>query len=179
MKLKNILFIMCAVLLLAACGSANVEEAQDNDLDNPENVRALVDEYSVGNFKDDHSASISSTELIITNEDETKETYDLPEDEFFVSIAPFVDETHPCDIHSLTGCQGELVDADFDILITNEAGDVVMDETMNSGKNGFIDLWLPRDDDYDVSVKYDGKEVDANISTFDGDNTCITTMQLS
>ncbi len=177
MKFRMIFFMMFVVLLLAACGT-NDNGAQDDELDNPDNVKALVDEYSAGNFTDDHSASISSSELIITNEDDTQETYDLPEDEFFVSIAPFVSETHPCDIHSLTGCQGELVDADFDILIKNKAGDVVVDETMNSGKNGFIDLWLPREEDYDVTVKYDGKEVESNISTFNGDGTCITTMQL-
>lgn len=133
MKIRNIFFMMVAILLLAACGTSD-DGAQNDELDNPDNVKALVDEYSAGNFTDDHSASISSSELIITNEDDSQETYDLPEDEFFVSIAPFVSETHPCEIHSLTGCQGELVDADFDIVIKDEAGNVVVDETMNSGK---------------------------------------------
>ncbi|MBO1912162.1 CueP family metal-binding protein [Microvirga sp. 3-52] len=67
------------------------------------------------------NASITSHELIV--KDHGKETkFDLPSDEFFVSIAPFVETTHPCAIHSLTGCQGELVEKDFDVFIQDEEG---------------------------------------------------------
>src|SRR5690625_15944 len=125
MTYKGILVAFLSIILLVAC--SNKDEMKQVD-----DVKALVDEYSVGNFTDDHTASISSTELIITGDDESEEVFELPEDEFFVSVAPFVNETHPCDIHSLTGCQGELVDADFDIYIENEAGEIIVDETMNS-----------------------------------------------
>lgn len=172
MNYKGLLFALLSIMVLGACSSSS------DSIESAEDVRDLVDEYSAGNFEDDHSASISSTELIITNEDESKDVYDLPEDDFFVSIAPFQNETHPCDIHSLTGCQGELIDADFDMLIENEDGDIVVDETMNAGKNGFVDLWLPRDHTYDVKIEHDGQTVASELSTFDGDNTCITTMQL-
>src|SRR5699024_11690022 len=63
-------------------------------------------------------------------------------DEFFVSIAPFVETTHPCTNHSLTGCQGELVEKEFDVYIEDEEGNVVVDETMTSLKNGFIDFLM-------------------------------------
>lgn len=123
-------------------------------------------------------ASITSHELIVNdNGEETR--YDLPEDEFFVSIAPFVEYTHECAIHSLTGCQGELVEKEFDVLIQDEDGKVVVDETITSLRNGFIDLWLPRDKNYDVKIEYDDKTVESAISTFEGDNTCITTMHLT
>lgn len=170
MNVKTIFLALFSIVLLAACGT-NSEKSED--------VRALVDDYSAGNFTDDQQASITSSELIITNEDESEETYDLPDDEFFISIAPFKNETHPCEIHSLTGCQGELVDADFDMIIKNQAGEIVVDETINSGKNGFVDLWLPRDETYNVEVQYDEQTVESEISTFEGDRTCITTMQLS
>lgn len=170
MNVKAILLALFSIALLAACGTSS-EDADD--------VRALIDDYSAGEFTDDHQASITSSELIITNEDESEETYDLPDDEFFVSIAPFKNETHPCEIHSLTGCQGELVDADFDMLVKNQEGEVIVDETMNSGKNGFVDLWLPRDETYNVEIQYDEQTVKSEISTFEDDYTCITTMQLS
>lgn len=169
MNYKIVLLALFSGVLLAACGTSS---------ENTDDVRTLIDEYSAGNFTDNHNVSESSSDLIITNEDDSQETYDLPEDDFFVSIAPFENQTHACDIHSLTGCQGELVDADFNLLIKNEAGEVVIDETKNSGAIGFIDLWLPRDDTYDVKIEYDGKKVASVISTYDGDNTCITTMQL-
>lgn len=172
MNYKAILFALFSILILGACSSSS------NSIENTDDVRALVDEYSAGNFTDDHTASISSTELIITNNDESQEVYDLPEDEFFVSIAPFETETHECDIHSLTGCQGELNDVDFDVFIENEDGEVIVDETMNAGKNGFVDVWLPRDHTYDVKIEHDGKTVESELSTFADDGTCITTMQL-
>lgn len=159
-------------LLLVACGkdSSHISDVED--------IKERVHEYSVGSFKDDVNASITSHELIVT--DNGKETtFDLPNDEFFVSIAPFVEITHPCAIHSLTGCQGELVEKDFDVYIQDEDGNVVIDETMTSLENGFIDLWLPRDKNFQVKITRDGKTVESNISTFEGDNTCITTMQLT
>lgn len=161
-------------LLLVACSKGSVKENNHNE---SVNIKQLVEDYTVGNV-DATAASITSKELIVTETDGKETVYDLPADEFFVSIAPFVDETHPCDIHSLTGCQGELANVDFDFYIEDEAGNVVVNETLNSEANGFIDLWLPRDQTYQVKVTYDGKEVESEISTFDNDGTCITTMQL-
>ncbi len=77
-------------LLLGACSN-------DNDGTQPaktENIKELVQDYSVGNIKN-KSASITSKQLIVTDSDESELTYDLPEDDFFVSIAPYVNETHP------------------------------------------------------------------------------------
>ncbi|SES06777.1 hypothetical protein SAMN05518684_107104 [Salipaludibacillus aurantiacus] len=56
---------------------------------------------------------------------------------------------------------------------------MAVDETIQSPPNGFIDLWLPRDKTYHVTIEHDGKTVESEISTFEGDDTCITTMQLS
>lgn len=159
------------ILLLVACSNnsaPNETGAQD--------IKELVHDYSVGSFEN-VTASITSHELIVT--DNGKETsMDLPGEEFFVSIAPFVEVTHPCAIHSLTGCQGELVEEEFYVHIQDEEGNVVVDETITSFANGFIDLWLPRDKTYQVKIEHDGKTAESQISTFEGDNTCITTMQL-
>ncbi|MED4017897.1 CueP family metal-binding protein [Sutcliffiella sp. NC1] len=159
---------ICFLLILGAC-SNNETKTVD--------IKQLVNEYSVGSFEE-VSASITSHELIVTEEDEEVTTYELPKEEFFVSIAPYVEKTHPCAIHSLTGCQGELVEQEFDVYIEDENGNVVVDETITSLENGFIDLWLPRDQTFQVTIEYDGKETKSEISTFEGDNTCITTMQL-
>ncbi len=67
---------------------------------------------------------------------------------------------------------------DFDVFIQDEDGNVVVDETMTSLENGFIDFWLPRDKKFQVKIEYNGKVAKSEISTFDGDNTCITSMQL-
>lgn len=61
----------------------------------------------------------------------------------------------------------------------DEKGNVVVDKMMKSQPNGFIDLWVPRDRKYTTKIEYNGKSVEGEISTFEGDNTCITTMQLN
>ncbi|MFD2132216.1 CueP family metal-binding protein [Pseudogracilibacillus auburnensis] len=178
MRKKFIAIILLMLVLLAACNgkSANEElESKDNE---PTDIKELVYNYSVGKIKN-QSASITSKQLIVTDSDDKELVYDLPEEEFFVSIAPFINETHPCENHSLTGCQGELVNQDFDLYIEDMDGNVVLDETMNSESNGFIDLWLPRDKTYNVNISHEGKRVESEISTFEKDGTCITTMQLT
>lgn len=79
----------------------------------------------------------------------------------------------------MTGCQGELVEQNFDIYIEDMDGHIIYDETMTSGENGFLDLWLPRDSTFRVKINHRDMEVESNISTFEDDGTCITTMELS
>lgn len=143
-----------------------------------QNIKELVHDYSVGNIKE-QSASITSQQLIVTNSDDRQLIYDLPKDDFFVSIAPYVEETHPCAVHSLTGCRGEMANEEFNVYIEDSEGNVIVDKTMKSQSNGFIDLWVPRDKEYHVTIAQDGKTVESDFSTFESDNTCITTMQLT
>ncbi|UTR15296.1 CueP family metal-binding protein [Salipaludibacillus sp. LMS25] len=159
-------------LFIAGTGDNRVVEEKDE-----ETIKEMVAAYSTGSV-DDETASITPTELIITDSDDQDVTYDLLGDDFFVSIAPYVDETHPCTYHNLTGCQGEMVEKEFDVYIENSEGDVMIDEALTSLTNGFIDLWLPRDDTYYITIEHDGKKVNSEFSTFEDDATCITTMQL-
>jgi len=175
MKKKFVAIILMMVVFLVACNGKSANEAQESKENVPEDIKELVEDYSVGNITD-QSASITSTELIVTDNDNTEVIYDLPEEEFFVSIAPFINETHPCENHSLTGCQGELANQDFNLYIEDMDGNVILDETMNSGANGFIDLWLPRDKTFHVTITHEGKQVESEISTFEKDGTCINTM---
>lgn len=174
MKMKLIAVLLLITALSVGCSNEKANtETQELEVD----IKELVNDYTVRNAVA-ASASITSSELIVTDDDKNVTTYDLPEDEFFVSIAPFVDSTHPCDIHSLTGCQGELVEEDFEVHIEDSEGNVILDEIKTTETNGFIDFWLPRDDTFTVTIKQDNKETVSEITTFDGDNTCITTMQL-
>jgi len=160
-------------IFLVACSDDSISEEGYT-----EDIKGLVHEYSVGDISDE-TASITSKELIVTDQDDTETIYQLPEDEFFVSIAPFINETHPCTNHSLTGCQGELVEAEFDVYIEDEDGNVVIEDTLKTEANGFIDLWLPRDKNYNIIIHHDGKKVESEFSTFEQDGTCITTLQLT
>lgn len=168
--MKKVSIVLGIILLFIVTACSNNESASKED------IKELVHEYSVGEFEE-VSASITSHELIVLDE-ENETVYDISEEDFFVSIAPYIETTHPCKNHSLTGCQGELVEEEFDLKIEDEDGNVIIDETVTSLENGFIDLWLPRDKTYQVKIEYDGMVTESEISTFEGDNTCITTMQL-
>ncbi|MFD1412480.1 CueP family metal-binding protein [Oceanobacillus jeddahense] len=178
MKKKISLVLFGLLVLLAACNEEDKNQ-KENVLNETDDMKELVHYYSTTDINEEN-ASITSEQLIVTDDEGNEEAvYDLPEDEFFVSIAPFEQQTHPCEIHSLTGCQGEMVQETFDVYIETAEGDVVIDEPMQTEENGFIDLWLPRNETYTVEIKQDGKEVTSEISTFEDDFTCITTMQLS
>src|SRR5690554_3652677 len=90
----------------------------ENDI---QDVKQLVNEYSVGSIKA-KSASITSRQLIVTESDNSQVQYNLPEDEFFLSIAPYLKVTHPCATHSLTGCLGEMTDEEFSVYIEDMDG---------------------------------------------------------
>ncbi|MFA9556794.1 CueP family metal-binding protein [Evansella sp. AB-rgal1] len=177
MKRKQLLpligLILAALTIYLIAINFDGSATTDTDV---EDIKELVHDYSTGKVED-QTASITSHELIVTNSDESKLIYDLPEDEFFVSIAPYVETTHPCAIHSLTGCQGEMIEEEFAVYIEDIEGNVIFDSKLKSFENGFIDLWLPRDKKLRVVIEHDGKRVESEISTFEDDNTCITTMQ--
>ena len=79
----------------------------------------------------------------------------------------------------MSSCQGELPEKQFDVLATHSNGDVLINETITTLKNGFFELWLPRDLSIKLSIKGLGKHTEGMLGTFDGSNTCLTTFQLS
>ena len=126
----------------------------------------------------DLMASIRTDEVVLS--DGTRETtLPMPADELYVSMAPYVDQTHDCFFHSLTTCQGELVDADVDILVRDDQGEVVLEETATTYANGFVGVWLPRDLTGTVVLTVDGRSVEAPLSTTADSATCLTGLQLA
>jgi len=71
-----------------------------------------------------------------------------------------------------------MIEEEFNVYIEDMEGNVIVDEMLKSHANGFIDLWLPRDKTYRTTIAHDGKIVESEFSTFENDDTCITTMQL-
>jgi hypothetical protein len=102
----------------------------------------------------------------------------LPEDRMVVAIAPYVETTHECATHYMSGCRGELFNKVVSIDAKKKDGTVIIKEDMKTMSNGFIELWLPRDIDIDLTILYKGKESRGTISTYSDSNTCITTFQL-
>lgn len=97
-----------------------------------------------------------------------------------ISIAPYINQTHPCTYHVPTGCTGELRGVSMHVAILNTvSGEVVVDKEMTTEKNGFADFWLPKSNDtYQVTVTYQGKTAVKEIVPQGNAPTCITDMQL-
>lgn len=94
MKRSTLAVMGVVSVVLAAYLFLDNDESNTPTEQDAKNINELVNDYSAGNIKNE-SASITSHELIVTASDDSQVTYDLPEDEFFVSIAPYVDQTHP------------------------------------------------------------------------------------
>lgn len=94
MKFKLMAVYLLASIVLAACSGTSTDEGKSVKVKGPEDVKELVSEYS-GGSKNVQNASITSQQLIVTGKDGVETAYDLPNNEFFVSIAPYVTETHP------------------------------------------------------------------------------------
>lgn len=127
----------------------------------------------------DLMASIRADELLLSA-GTVATTLPMPDESFYVSIAPYVTQTHECFYHSLTTCQGEMVLADVHVTVTDDAtGETILDEEMTTYENGFVGLWLPRDMTGTITITADGSSVESPISTTADSATCLTTLQLA
>jgi ABC-type Fe3+-hydroxamate transport system substrate-binding protein len=94
MKLKLITATLLAASLLSACSGNSSEKGNASKEKQPSDMKEMVQDYSANKSKD-QNASITSEQLIVTDKGGKETVYDLPKDEFFVSIAPYNDQTHP------------------------------------------------------------------------------------
>ncbi|WP_404405054.1 CueP family metal-binding protein [Jeotgalibacillus malaysiensis] len=175
MKKWSVFVVLILSIVLAGCSS---DSENSSSADDEFDIKRLIKDFSTREVSAEQ-ASINGKELIVNEEDGSENVYDISNEDFFVSIAPYENQTHPCTFHSLTGCQGEMVEETFNVYVEDEEGNVVIDEEMTTYENGFIDLWLPRDKTYNVKIGHNGKSTEAQISTYEDDATCITTMQLA
>lgn len=91
MKMKILAVAVLAAGLLTGCaGGQETAETEKQQ----QNIKELVSKYSAGKIKGDN-ASITSHELTIADSEGDKQVYDLSEEDFFVSIAPYENQTHP------------------------------------------------------------------------------------
>ncbi|WP_026116864.1 CueP family metal-binding protein [Nocardiopsis valliformis] len=126
-------------------------------------------------------ASVRSDVLVLADGPEGEEVeLGLPEDLFYLSMAPYVDHTHDCFFHSLTSCLGELRGEAVAVTVTDDSdGTVLVEEDGTTFDNGFVGYWLPRGVDATVTVEHEGRSGTAQVSTGEDDPTCLTALELS
>lgn len=148
----------------AVASAEVVEVLADFDLADADAVEVIdtLDRLSREERPTNLMASVGVDQLLITA-GVGPLALDLPDDQFYLSCAPYLTTTHDCFYHSLTTCTGEvLVDGDYATF-----------------DNGFIGFWLPRDITATLRITYDGKTVEQPISTGEDAPTCLTTLPLA
>ncbi len=177
MKKLTITFIILGVVFIGTLYFINTQSNQSvyerygiEDLSVEEMVLALDEQTLDGSII---SAGILERSLVINTEEE-ENIYPVPEDKFYLSFAPYLDNTHPCHNHNLVTCQSELANETMEVTITDDAGDVYLDDEVTLLDNGFYGLWLPSDKDFTINVQYNGFSVETHFGTYENSGTCLT-----
>ena len=194
--------VMIAVFALTGCSAGDDESVPDSSANapaasaaNPDAEELLADRGLDGmdtvelidhldrlggtERPDDLFASVRPDQLVLAADD-VETSLPIPEDRFYLSVAPYLDRTHECFNHSLTTCTGELASTPVEVrIVDNSTDDVLVDETVTTFANGFVGFWLPRDLQAELEITYDGKTARSDSGTGDEDPTCLTTLQLT
>ena len=78
----------------------------------------------------------------------------------------------------MSSCQAELPEKEFYVKAVDQDGNVLVDETTATLRNGFFELWLPRNRKIGLRVQGLNRTAKGLITTFDNSKTCITTFRL-
>lgn len=103
---------------------------------------------------------------------------DIPEGKFYLSLAPYIEHTHPCANHNFVTCRGEMPNTTFHVKIVTLDDEVLIDEELTTYDNGFVGVWLPANITANIYVHYQNKSANTTITTLKTSDTCLTTLQL-
>lgn len=138
-----------------------------------------LDRQKVTERPTDLIASVRADELLLSSDDQ-EVVVDLPDNQTYVSVAPYITSTHDCFYHSLTTCLGELDNEDIQVTITDEAtGEVLIDEQTTTFDNGFVGFWLPDEATGTIEITHQGRTGVTEFSTTEDGATCVTDLRLT
>ena len=179
----------CAAPAPTAAPSAASSETGDSEFLAEHNLDGLgaaqiierLDTLPVADRPIDLIASVQPDVLVLTDGQGRETQLAMPEDEVYISVAPFRAQTHDCYFHSLTTCLGELANTEVEVTLTDTAtGDVLINDLRQTFDNGFVGFWVPRGLEASLTIGHDSQTGTATISTVNADDpTCITTLQLT
>jgi hypothetical protein len=176
-KILLLVAVFSVTIALSGCTKSN-ESLESVGLDGLSGKEILTGVADGSIVVDGFGLSVYDDELLVLIDDE-RISVDMPEDEFYLSVAPYVDSTHACTFHSATGCRGELKSENFFVEFIDTDGNVLLSENITSMSNGFIDLWLPRNIEGTLTIRQGDISTSKVIKTVAGEPTCETTMQLT
>jgi hypothetical protein len=173
-------FVVVVVVALIYTQSNNTEKFLSKYNINEKEVKEIV---SILEERTDEpvlfNAGITGSHLIMSD-DQTEVKMELPSELFYLSIAPYINQTHPCGIHNLVTCKGELQNQEFNVVVTDKkTNEVIFDDQIKTASNGFLGIWLPKNIEGFITVSNSNLTASTIISTHENDNTCLTTLQLA
>lgn len=71
-----------------------------------------------------------------------------------------------------------MVQKEFNVKAVDQEGNVLVNETISTLRNGFFELWLPRNRRIELQIRGLNRKAQGTIETFEDSKTCITTFQL-
>ncbi|GAB3240860.1 CueP family metal-binding protein [Kineosporia babensis] len=175
------------MLLLAGCAQAGSPSAEGQLLAEHGlsglDARAVIERLESQTLNErpgDLRASVGTDVLKLSDQDGNETSLPMPETEFYLSLAPYAEETHECFNHSLTTCKGELRNEDITVrVVADGESRPLVDQNARTGDNGFAGIWLPRDLAGTIEVEHDGLSASGKVSTGSQDPTCVTTLKLA
>lgn len=168
--------IISALSLIVLCAGCGLDMRGEIERRNAREALALANEWRLDNPTVKSSLTAEAVNFVLS--DGTEVSVLIPEDTMVVAAAPYVTYTHPCAIHSISGCSGELVNVSVRAVARATDGTVLVDVTAVTMDNGFIELWLPKNMEIDLTLEALGKTATGRITTYDTSNTCLTSFKL-
>ena len=78
----------------------------------------------------------------------------------------------------MSSCQGELANRAFYVKAVDHDGNLLVNENITTLRNGFFELWLPRNRIIDLSIQGLNRTARGKITTYNASKTCVTTFRL-
>ena len=78
----------------------------------------------------------------------------------------------------MSSCQGELPVKPFYVTAVDQHGNLLVNQTVTTLRNGFFELWLPRKRVIDLTIQGFNRVAQGKIVTYGSSITCVTTFQL-
>lgn len=180
MRIGHAIALAFALATLGACGGGGTDPAaalaaQIRGLD-AEGALALANQWRTTEPGVGSTLTADAVRFVLPGGSQV--SVPLPGDAMVLAVAPYVTSTHECQIHSIDGCAGEMAGVPMWVHAETPDGTVLVDQAMTPMDNGFIELWLPRESEIDLTIQADGLVAEGRVTTYATSDTCIAWLRL-
>ena len=178
--MKNILFLMLITFNLVSC-SNSIDPNYNNDFEmleklDTKNAITFANEWHFNASK--IITYVNTQQVVFEFPDGRIIKKDLPKDSMYIAIAPYINSTHTCSTHYISSCDGEMKNEFVKVIIKENNNNIIFNSLVKTMKNGFFELWLPRNNDFSLHIDYNSMVGEETLLTNENSKTCVTTIQL-